>query len=100
MVFNYVFLLIFFLIISAILVFLFCLFIPSLKTKYEGMNSFMFNGHKLAEKDLKIIWKTKHLPWAPELTVVSKKDGPQIEENQDNQKSIWIRIHKMFGRSN
>lgn len=100
MVLNYVFLLIFILVISAVLVFLFCMFIPSLKTKYEGMSSFMFNGHKFAEKDLKIMWKIKHLPWSPELTIVSKKDGPQIEEHQDNKKSIWIKIHKLFGRSN
>lgn len=96
MVLNFVFLFLFFLLISAIVIFLYCMFLPSLKSKYDELGSFMINGDKLEQDDIRIVWKTKHLPWAPELTIVSKKNGPQIEEDQDNKHSIVSKIIKVY----
>ncbi|GEM_PF-6076149 len=89
---SFVLLFLFFVVISLVSVFLLCIFLPSLNVNYDGLKSFIFSAEKLAEKDLKIMWQTKHLPWAPELSEKNKKLSIKKENTDGSVSAAWKTI--------
>ena len=68
------------------------IFLPSINVNYDGLKSFIFSAEKLAEKDLKIMWQTKHLPWAPELSEKNKKLSIEKENTDGSVSAAWKTI--------